>query len=127
MAKEIGSDTDLPNFDDVNPPTIDHAAQVNVEAALAALDASYAPLMAAVKDADDARQALLSWAAIAEKVLNMVVPMVQGLIAQHSAVPAEEHPKRLQAFLQGLPGVALQPTTEARAAGFTSLLQGLLS
>lgn len=127
MGKDIGTVDDLPDFGHITPPTIDPAAQAEVDAALDNFEASLVVLKKSFKAAEDARLALLSWAALAEKVVDMVGPIISGYIARQNApdTAAPAGPNKFQAALPGLLGLITTPAA-GRPAAIQALLQGLL-
>lgn len=124
MAREIAGVDDLPNFDNIPALGISPEVQRDVDIALAAFGASLETLAASSAEAQAEMQALLSWSALADRLVNLVMPIMDRYMARNN-VPEVERPKRWQTALPGLIGVLQSPAAD-RPAALGTLLAGLL-
>lgn len=122
--REIAGTDDLPDFSNIPIPTIDKTEQAKVDNLMASLELSYQVLAKDMKDVEDARQHLLSWAELASQLVNIVMPIVNKYMQQQN-VPAVERGNKWQAALPSLLGVVTLPP-EQRAGAISSLLTTLL-
>lgn len=125
---DIGSSTDLPDFSNNNPPTIDPTEQSKVDLLLTAFYASSAQIDKDEPAVDQDMAALADWSAIAEKVLAIAQPIISGLLTK-TAVPVAAHPSLVKSLtttaLPQLIGLATAAPS-ARAGLFGNLVTSLL-
>lgn len=91
MAKEIGGIDDLPG-DSVPAEArggVGDATYLEMEQLVTQFSDSVKKVESDIANADAAKDALLNWANLLEKITNMVVPLIEKYASQPDTVPPE--------------------------------------
>lgn len=127
MAKYIGGFDDLPG--DSRPPEsiggVSAATYDELKTAIADYYASVAILQSRINDAQQARVALLNWIALGEKLVAILMPILQQFVAATPSTGSSTNAKtRIQDIL-GLMGVGTD-SKEGTILSILGVIKGLL-
>ncbi len=124
---EIAGDGSRPDFSDVVYPGAKPETIAELDGLYTALGVQIVELNNRVKAANTAKDALLSWAELGDKLVDTVLPIIMHFAEQHAAAQGTVAPPKtkLKDTLLSSIGILGMPAAN-RPAAITGLLTGLL-